>query len=500
MTGSYVCRICHSNCNDNSVQLCDAKGCTNEVYSTAIKYFPPMILDVAMETTNSKPVLCTQCWQQIFDFDDFQQTVVSLYAKHHEEGTNSNVKNNYIELLDNITKIEPTEDLRGENVIKAEEDSEENGMFERNSNTTPESPGRGPCSEKNYDENSMHVDEQLADQPNGDMFIIDELNEADDTEINQFSTKNKSQEEVDEMIAKWRPILTCEHCPQTFSTFTALKEHFNREHYNDTFYVQCCWRKLKYRCHVYDHAVYHLNPDAFKCQFCDKRLTSSFSLNSHIMQKHHDENMLQIITENSCAQDETQLMATSTAIPAASTSTIQDSGNSVAFPFEIGNANEEFMGQDGGEFFVVNELNEMNDTSLERISSPPLNEVDNNITVPATRRGASSREMDEIIAKWRPLLKCEACPIYFSTFTLLKTHFLADHPNEEFYIPCCGRKLKYRYRVEEHALRHINPTALKCQLCGKCYTTRHNLVNHISLHHKGEHIPRDGDDESYKCS
>ncbi|XP_073829187.1 uncharacterized protein isoform X1 [Musca autumnalis] len=478
MVGSNVCRICHSSCSDSSIQLCDASGCTNEIYSTAIKYFPPMILDVEMKTTNSIAVLCTQCWQQISSFDGFQQSVVSLYA-NCQGGTSSSVTNNYIELLDSVTKMESTNDLRGQNVIIYEDDSGQNEMFERNSNTTSESPGRDVSPEENYDENAMHVDEQLMDQSDGDTFVINELNEADNTSANQFSTKNKSQEEIDDTIAKWRPILTCEYCPQTFSTFTLLKEHFNVAHNNDPFYVQCCWRKLKYRCHVYDHAVYHLNPDAFKCQFCVRRFNSSFALNFHIMRNHND--------VNDIAQNKTQLIATTTATPGASTT---------AIPFEIGYTNEDIMGRDGDEFFVVNELNETDDKSLERKSSPLSNDADNNIDVTTDRRGAcSQREMDEVIAKWRPLLKCEACPIYFSTFTLLKTHFLADHPNEEFYISCCGRKFKHRYRVEEHALQHINPTALKCQLCGKCYSTRHGLAYHLSHHHKGEHVPGDGDDE-----
>ncbi|XP_061391978.1 zinc finger protein OZF-like, partial [Musca vetustissima] len=118
-----------------------------------------------------------------------------------------------------------------------------------------------------------------------------------------------------------------------------------------------------------------------------------------------------------------------------------------------------------------------------------------------TKIRKTPKEIDEIIAKWKPSLNCEVCPKSFPTFTLLKSHFQAEHPNQEFFVSCCGRKLKYRFRVEEHAAIHMNPATFKCILCGNCFMSKINLKNHMEVMHPTAKLATGEDDNSaVKCS
>ncbi|XP_073829170.1 transcription factor grauzone-like [Musca autumnalis] len=91
------------------------------------------------------------------------------------------------------------------------------------------------------------------------------------------------------------------------------------------------------------------------------------------------------------------------------------------------------------------------------------------------------KESDELIAKWKPSLSCESCPKSFPTLTLLKSHFLVDHPKKDFYIMCCERKLKFRSRIEQHATLHMDPKAISCKLCD--FTSYNNLKVHMAKFH-----------------
>lgn len=100
------------------------------------------------------------------------------------------------------------------------------------------------------------------------------------------SSKKRSPEESDDLIAMWLPTLECNVCKEQHSTFTRLKEHFRQQHPRiEQFYVECCYKKLAYRCLVEEHVSLHLDPDSFRCRKCGKRFTSRSNLCTH---KHVD--------------------------------------------------------------------------------------------------------------------------------------------------------------------------------------------------------------------
>uniref|UniRef100_A0A1I8PA28 Protein krueppel n=1 Tax=Stomoxys calcitrans TaxID=35570 RepID=A0A1I8PA28_STOCA len=80
MSGSNVCRLCRSTCTE-TICLFDPSGNANEVYNITVKFFHPVFLQNESKGSIAVvAVLCIQCWQQIFRFHNFQQTVVMLQA------------------------------------------------------------------------------------------------------------------------------------------------------------------------------------------------------------------------------------------------------------------------------------------------------------------------------------------------------------------------------------------------------------------------------------
>ncbi|XP_011294787.2 zinc finger protein 652-B-like [Musca domestica] len=345
MAGTNTCRLCRTPCSE-CIRLCDAGGKTNEIYSITVKFFHPMFLEIDKETTKVIGVLCMQCWHHISGFNNFQQTVLLLHANLHTvaesaisrgqiQPTGGTSKDGGEQLditADSELKIKDVSDT----IVIPDDDAEVEDRkevpttsscgqltvtdhtveFQLNSNATTRAQPE-IILPSTYDErmppfqigNAMHIDEEFSDQE-GDIFIVDELN--DDIEVSsssnddllemssaQYSSnaasemiypasrKNrKSPKEIDEIIAKWRPLLKCEGCPESFPTFTQLKTHFLAQHPNQEFYMLCCGRKLKYRFRVEEHAIIHMNPKAFKCQLCGKCFTTRFTLIAHIGQLH----------------------------------------------------------------------------------------------------------------------------------------------------------------------------------------------------------------------
>uniref|UniRef100_A0A1I8PDZ6 C2H2-type domain-containing protein n=1 Tax=Stomoxys calcitrans TaxID=35570 RepID=A0A1I8PDZ6_STOCA len=77
-----------------------------------------------------------------------------------------------------------------------------------------------------------------------------------------------------------------------------------------------------------------------------------------------------------------------------------------------------------------------------------------------------------------PDMKCIVCLEPFNEFSLLREHFRQKHPRHEFYILCCQRKFNIQSQIEGHRHLHKNPHAFRCELCGRCHTTKSGLFQH----------------------
>ncbi|XP_073819684.1 uncharacterized protein [Musca autumnalis] len=95
----------------------------------------------------------------------------------------------------------------------------------------------------------------------------------------------------------------------------------------------------------------------------------------------------------------------------------------------------------------------------------------------------SAKELDEIIARWKPNLECVVCYGQFPSYTHLQHHFQFEHPQSPFYIECCQQKLEQRWHAADHMQLHLDPNAFKCQLCNRAYSSSRHLYRHMYYTH-----------------
>uniref|UniRef100_A0A1I8Q1K7 C2H2-type domain-containing protein n=1 Tax=Stomoxys calcitrans TaxID=35570 RepID=A0A1I8Q1K7_STOCA len=335
MSGTNVCRLCRSSCND-SIRLRDANGRCNEVYNIAKKYFKPKYLDVERGCSTPNAVLCMECWRHITGFNSFHQTIQLLLDNLHndeeqtveEESTSQEFLNAKVEESSEVITI--TDDFdendaattsttnpmagfsAGQLVVTdcAVQFSTDVGDILENtsgSNVIKSTEDIVPQIEEPYD-----IDDDF-EAEGGDVFIVDEFDNWDPEAVDSVSStdnqlveltnrpgspenssshsgtkERKTTSEIDATIAKWRPQLECHVCSGKFPTFSDVKKHFGQEHPGKEFYIACCGRKIKYRFRVEEHAAFHINPQAFQCQLCGRCFSAKCSLDGH----HHFQHSL----------------------------------------------------------------------------------------------------------------------------------------------------------------------------------------------------------------
>lgn len=100
----------------------------------------------------------------------------------------------------------------------------------------------------------------------------------------------KSAQELDEIIAHWRPILECLICCRPCTTFTILENHYHQHHPTSEFFILCCQMKFNNRRCIEEHILLHSDPGLFKCKICGKMNTTRRNLKSHMTYWHSETN------------------------------------------------------------------------------------------------------------------------------------------------------------------------------------------------------------------
>ncbi|XP_019891422.2 zinc finger protein 816-like [Musca domestica] len=105
------------------------------------------------------------------------------------------------------------------------------------------------------------------------------------------------------------------------------------------------------------------------------------------------------------------------------------------------------------------------------------------------------QEIDEFIAKWKKDLECVVCSELYPNVDTLRRHFRECHPKHYFHVICCQIKLRHRSHIYEHIRIHLDPSAFKCDVCGKCFKTSENMNKHKVQKHTAK-----GQQLSFECS
>ncbi|XP_075155431.1 transcription factor grauzone-like [Haematobia irritans] len=325
---SNICRLCRKNCND-SLRLRDAKGAPNEIYKITKQYFHQKYLEVERRSANPIAVLCMECWRHVSSFNTFQQSILLLLDNLVIDDDQTTIVNSMpeatrVSLETSSIKVEEPTDVitiqdeepieikpipsnvpgSGQLIVTdcAIQFSTNVGMMEEEYNSTSnnlEFKGNfQPAEEEVYD-----MEDDVEGSGECDVFVVNEYEKYQQEALDSISStygindqlrdspefsemSRKSSDEMDMIIAKWKPLLDCYLCHEQFRNFLTVKRHFKREHPNDEFYISCCDRKIKYRYRLEEHATFHLDPTSLQCKDCGKCFTAKANLDEHMHYQH----------------------------------------------------------------------------------------------------------------------------------------------------------------------------------------------------------------------
>ncbi|XP_075158572.1 zinc finger Y-chromosomal protein-like [Haematobia irritans] len=440
-------------------KYCNAFKKLNEenIYEITIHYFDLEFL--ALTDENPEKAICLECWTHIYDFHNFRESVIRAHSSLHENSvgihdkeviikseikrepdveqdclttslnSESNKYSNTEIYYDIIVKEEVHFDTANEDnsehfFLKTDEE-ELSLLAESNSEISSRIDNDG-----NLDSSFEHMKTSFSNtsscEDNDSLIKI--LGERDSRDQLKRSLKRKREEELDNIISKWKPNLDCTLCNSTFTSYTLLQNHFKMNHHNEELIVQCCDIKIKKRAQLAEHVRLHIDSKAFKCIQCNKGFTRKRNLRYHVEKQHGMKN---------------------------------DDVNEKPTTSDIHGSRE------------TNYESDTND--LVRFMRKPSDKQ--------PHRKLAQLESDNLIGQWMPTLTCGICKETYTKYTLIHEHFQQSHCNQNGFVVCCERKFFRRGPFQEHVSKHINPEGFECEICGKFLNSSSNLKHHISKVH-----------------
>ncbi|XP_062533801.1 transcription factor grauzone-like, partial [Armigeres subalbatus] len=363
------------------------------------------------EDDRANAVLCQLCWNKIDEFHQFYCEIEKIH---------SNESDHPIQLLE----IKQEQEIAAAASVKDEvEELGEDGADVVRGDDSEQSDGYCPSEkEESDDDESDHDDVKV------------KSGRKKPTSLDKDERKN-----IDKYAAK-HVSLECSYCSVKYPTFDLLQKHSKKTHRRSTT-VLCCKKKFCQRGRFYDHIQYHLNPNQFKCESCDKRCPSSEALKSHMDIKHVAEKLFEC---EMCPKK----FALKSLVVAHRKRCHPESEN-------------EIDGDNDGE-----EGEEAEDTDQAKAQSQK-----------------AIRDEEFIVANIS--LECHVCSEKHSTYQAFLRHSQSAH-GEHAAVFCCGHKFTRKPRLIDHILYHQNPERFRCKVCSKQFKHSEALSTHVGKQHVQE--------------
>ncbi|XP_058462867.1 zinc finger protein 26-like [Malaya genurostris] len=80
--------------------------------------------------------------------------------------------------------------------------------------------------------------------------------------------------------------MDCELCDYTGDSYLGLRDHFQKNHKEEGFFIKCCNRRLKTKFNILEHMASHQKPGSVKCEHCEAAFSSLRMLKVHVSRLH----------------------------------------------------------------------------------------------------------------------------------------------------------------------------------------------------------------------
>ncbi|XP_034671681.1 transcription factor grauzone [Drosophila subobscura] len=273
-----------------------------------------------------------------------------------------------------------------------------------------------------------------------------------------------------------------------FHNFAELKRHYRNEH-QTAGYVMCCQRRYKKRALYVDHLRMHNDPDYFRCKICAKQLVSRISYDVHMLRFHSNEDELSFACDKCSKRFSKQFLLTIHARVHQQERTekckhcdrsfrtavdlrlhMRRTHDPTFVPFICDSCGSKFKTKQNllvHKRTVHREGSQLPEVQCQECQTWLSDENSLRKHMYMHRDAASTRE-------W----KCGQCGLVKDSRAKLAAHIRYHHPKEYHKCTHCGKEFKSSRGLEEHTATHTGQDLYECAFCERTFKNSGNMHKH----------------------
>ncbi|XP_017085518.1 transcription factor grauzone [Drosophila eugracilis] len=495
-----ICRLCLDDA-EHSVPIFDQEDTTDQpVPSNLAELIEKHLQLVLLPNDAVSKCLCTQCWQQLADFEQFcamvmkkqlglQQLKIEPFSEDEDADTKAQI------LCEPEIDVSPAAADNEEcNEIDGDASSSRSSSIQttnRRGMRLP-SPIRRSMRPRSASTSKSRVVKAKAKTKRHQ----EEVDEDEDIEGDPESRSSNSRE-MDSYIAL-HGRLECCMCggDDQFQNFAEMKRHFRNQH-QSAGYVVCCQRRYKKRALYVDHLRMHNDPDYFRCKICSKQLVSRISYDVHMLRFHSNEDELSFACDQCSKRFSKQFLLTIHSRVHQQERKEQCKHCDRSFRTAVDlrlhmrrthdPAFVPFICDSCGAKFKTKQNLLVHKRTVHREGSqlPEVQCQECQVWLSDENSLRKHMYMHLDAASLRQW-KCEQCGLEKGSRAKLAAHIRYHHPKEYHKCTHCGKEFKSSRGLEEHTATHTGQDLYECAFCERTFKNSGNMHKHRRQMHAAQ--------------
>ncbi|KAH8280753.1 hypothetical protein KR054_009278 [Drosophila jambulina] len=504
-----ICRLCLDDAL-HSIPIFDQEEADDQPPPSNLAELIEKHLQLLLPNDAVSRCLCTQCWQQLADFEQFcamvmkkqlglQQLKLEPVSDDEEEAEAEDADTKAHILCEPEIDVSPS---AAENEEYNEIDVDATSSSTQNAASAGRTTVRRKVRLPSPIRRSMRP--RAMPKPKAKAKTKRQLVEAEEDEDAEGDgdgdpeSRSTHSREMDSYIAV-HGRLECCLCggeEDQFQNFAEMKRHFRNQH-QSAGYVVCCQRRYKKRALYVDHLRMHNDPDYFRCKICSKQLVSRISYDVHMLRFHSNEDELSFACDKCSKRFSKQFLLTIHSRVHQQERKEQCKHCDRSFRTAVDlrlhmrrthdPAFVPFICDSCGAKFKTKQNLLVHKRTVHREGSqlPEVQCQECQVWLSDENSLRKHMYMHLDAASLRQW-KCEQCGLEKGSRAKLAAHIRYHHPKEYHKCTHCGKEFKSSRGLEEHTATHTGQDLYECAFCERTFKNSGNMHKHRRQMHAAQ--------------